>query len=42
MFGLDLPAGASYLVMREAAGFRLLHSWPITPETDVFRPRDLE
>jgi hypothetical protein len=42
LFGLDLASGASYLLVRDSDGFRLLHAWPITPETDVFMPRDLE
>jgi hypothetical protein len=41
LFGLDLPAGASYLLRREGGGFRLVRTWPITPETDVFRAEDL-
>jgi hypothetical protein len=41
-FGLDLPSGASYLMVQDSEGFRLLHTWPITAETDVFRAQDLE
>jgi hypothetical protein len=42
LFGLDLPSGASYLMLRTSEGFRLVQTWPITAETDVFRPEDLE
>jgi hypothetical protein len=40
IFGIDLKAGASYLLVREAAGYRLVHAWPDTPEAEHFSPED--
>ena len=42
IFGIDLPAGAGYLLERQAEGFAVVHIWPNTPETRVFAAADFE
>jgi hypothetical protein len=42
LFGIDLPAGACYLLLRERAGYRLVRAWPATAETEIFTAADFD
>jgi hypothetical protein len=42
LFGIDLPAAASYLLLREWAGYRLVRVWPATAETEIFTATDFD
>jgi hypothetical protein len=42
LFGIDLPAGASYLLLRGRAGYRLVRAWPATAESEIFTAADFD
>jgi hypothetical protein len=42
LFGIDLPAGASYLLLRGRAGYQLVRAWPVNAETEIFTAADFD
>jgi hypothetical protein len=42
LFGIDLLAGASYLLLRGRAGYQLVRAWPVNAETEIFTAADFD